>query len=83
MGYVEKETLMEKLSQEGGFSEEELSFVNNNIIDEKIDRDTILDINVINAFEKNGILERFHAFCKKHNYFPQWLENVVEGNDVI
>ena len=76
MGYVTKKELMEILSMENVFTDKELSLIDRCIIVDKIYNDTRLGLNEINTLEKEGILNRFHKACKRHGFFPKWLENV-------
>lgn len=84
MGYVEKMVLMETLRTEGSFSQEELSIIDKAIIEDKIyDNEAVMSLKTLNDFEANGILERFYIICKKHSFFPMWLDNVKKRSDHI
>lgn len=83
MGYVTKTELMETLSMESSFSNNQIALIDKCITIDKIYNDTELDLNAINTFEKEGILSNFYKFCKKHCYFPKWLDNIEKGIDHI
>lgn len=83
MGYIEKKVLMEVLTSEGGFTDAELSFIDNTLNEDELHESAILKLVDINEFEKKGILKRFYQICEKHCFFPQWLEKIEKGIDHV
>ena len=74
---------MEVLTIEGGFTNEELSFISDTLTECKLYEDTILKLIDINVFEEKGMLKKFYNVCNNHGYFPKWLENVRRGIDHV
>ena len=83
MGYVEKKELMEALAIDGGFTDEELSYIEEILSEDKLYNDTVLSLINIEDFEKKGLLKRFYKVCEKRYYFPQWVENVKKRIDHV
>lgn len=83
MGYITKKELIEQFKSEGFFTTDELTFIEKSLDKDKLNDEAILTLDVINLFEKKGVLKRFYDFCKKKTYFPRWLENVEAGLDKV
>lgn len=83
MGYIVKKELIKQLQGEGIFTTDELTFIEKSLDKDKLNDEAILTLDVINLFEKKGVLKRFYDFCKKKTYFPRWLENVEAGLDKV
>ena len=83
MGYITKKELIEQFKSEGLFTTDELTFIEKSLDKDKLNDEAILTLDVINLFEKKGVLKRFYDFCKKKTYFPRWLENVEAGLEKV
>lgn len=82
MEYKEaKIIMMERFEQSDLFSQDELDFISDNIIEDKRNGRAIIKLWSLNEFEKMGIIHNFYKVCEKHNYFPDWLRDVREKKD--
>ena len=59
MGYVKKNELLDALTLETVFTEEELSFIKNKLTEDEPHEDTILKLIDIDEFEQRGLLKDF------------------------
>jgi len=82
MGYVEKKTLMDYLRMDSHFSADEVSLLDKLIKAHKIyDNEAVMDSWALSQIEKNGLRDRFLAFCDRNNWFQVWVRNAKEGID--
>lgn len=84
MGYTTKENLMEVVKGTNLFTEEEVNFIENSIeAHRELGNEAVLKLGTLNEMERMGLVGRFYEICKKHCYFPKWVENVQKGIDHI
>lgn len=82
MGYVEKKTLMEYIRMDCHFSADEISLLDELIKAHKVyDNEAVMDNLALSQIEKNGLRDRFLAFCDRNNWFQDWVRNAKKCID--